>query len=183
MSTPDPDGKTVKTMEHRAGWDATFSAPKSVSLTALGEEEMAGAWTCTARASASVFEQPQAHTRWPVSEGTTSARRLRANSSLPNSSTIQCPVDGYVAPQLHTHAVIFNLTERENEVVVTRIQRKKPFCFAAVRDRHLSIGANLPGSVTPPTKSPLASSGAPEKSRVTPRNTSTRPVPRSQQIR
>jgi hypothetical protein len=24
------------------------------------------------------------------------------------------PVDGYVAPQLHTHAVIFNLTERED---------------------------------------------------------------------
>src|SRR5580704_9236501 len=31
----DPEGKTVKNMEHRAGWDATFSAPKSVSLTAL----------------------------------------------------------------------------------------------------------------------------------------------------
>ncbi len=29
-------GETVRTMEHRAGWDATFSAPKSVSLTALG---------------------------------------------------------------------------------------------------------------------------------------------------
>src|ERR687888_2247783 len=29
------DGKTVKTMGHRAAWDATFSAPKSVSLTAL----------------------------------------------------------------------------------------------------------------------------------------------------
>ena len=28
-------GETVKTMEHRAGWDATFSAPKTVSLTAL----------------------------------------------------------------------------------------------------------------------------------------------------
>ncbi len=27
-------GETVSTMEHRAGWDATFSAPKSVSLTA-----------------------------------------------------------------------------------------------------------------------------------------------------
>jgi len=24
------------------------------------------------------------------------------------------PVDGYAAPQLHTHAVIFNVTEREN---------------------------------------------------------------------
>src|SRR5271165_5545372 len=31
----DADGKTIKSVEHRAGWDATFSAPKSVSLTAL----------------------------------------------------------------------------------------------------------------------------------------------------
>src|SRR5256885_17063880 len=28
-------GDQVSPMEHRAGWDATFSAPKSVSLTAL----------------------------------------------------------------------------------------------------------------------------------------------------
>ena len=28
-------GQPIKTMAHRAGWDATFSAPKSVSLTAL----------------------------------------------------------------------------------------------------------------------------------------------------
>ena len=28
-------GAMVRSMEHRAGWDATFSAPKSVSLTAL----------------------------------------------------------------------------------------------------------------------------------------------------
>ena len=36
-------GETVSTMEHRAGWDATFSAPKSVSLTALvgGDERRA----------------------------------------------------------------------------------------------------------------------------------------------
>jgi conjugative relaxase-like TrwC/TraI family protein len=36
------DGKTVKSVEHRAGWDATFSAPKSVSLTALvgGDERV-----------------------------------------------------------------------------------------------------------------------------------------------
>src|SRR5579863_10321534 len=31
----DANGNTIKQMEHRAGWDATFSAPKSVSLTAL----------------------------------------------------------------------------------------------------------------------------------------------------
>src|SRR5260370_33414958 len=28
-------GEMVRSMEHRAGWDATFSAPKSVPLTAL----------------------------------------------------------------------------------------------------------------------------------------------------
>ena len=28
-------GETVTQMSHRAGWDATFSAPKSVSLVAL----------------------------------------------------------------------------------------------------------------------------------------------------
>jgi conjugative relaxase-like TrwC/TraI family protein len=35
-------GETVRSMEHRAGWDATFSAPKSVSITALvgGDERI-----------------------------------------------------------------------------------------------------------------------------------------------
>src|SRR2546429_5700118 len=35
-------GEKVSAMEHRAGWDATFSAPKSVSLTALvgGDERV-----------------------------------------------------------------------------------------------------------------------------------------------
>ena len=30
------NGETVRTMEHRAGWDATFSAPKSVSSDRIG---------------------------------------------------------------------------------------------------------------------------------------------------
>ena len=41
-STQNADGTTTKAVEHRAGWDATFSAPKSVSLTALvgGDERV-----------------------------------------------------------------------------------------------------------------------------------------------
>jgi conjugative relaxase-like TrwC/TraI family protein len=40
----DEIGKAIKTMEHRAGWDATFSAAKSVSLTALvgGDQRIRG---------------------------------------------------------------------------------------------------------------------------------------------
>ncbi len=41
----NPDGSITKSVEHRAGWDATFSAPKSVSLTALvgGDDRVRGA--------------------------------------------------------------------------------------------------------------------------------------------
>ena len=41
-------------------------------------------------------------------------RRQPENLSPPPSSDTARPVDGYAAPQLHTHAVIFNMTEREN---------------------------------------------------------------------
>ncbi len=53
-------GKEITSVEHRAGWDATFSAPKSVSLTALvGGDERCG--RRTGRASESL---------WGTSSGT-----------------------------------------------------------------------------------------------------------------
>jgi TrwC relaxase len=48
--TKNARGETVTTMEHRAGWDATFSAPKSVSLTALVGGDERGAVTPPSRA-------------------------------------------------------------------------------------------------------------------------------------
>lgn len=45
------DGKEVTSMEHRAGWDATFSAPKSGLLTAL-----VGATSAFASRTARAFE-------------------------------------------------------------------------------------------------------------------------------
>ncbi|MGA7313805.1 MAG: MobF family relaxase [Silvibacterium sp.] len=108
----DADGKTIKTMEHRAGWDATFSAPKSVSLTALvgGDDRVREAH----RASVSTaLEQLEYYTRAriggnhpPETTGKFIAAKFEHDTAR--------PVDGYVAPQLHTHAVVFNLTERDN---------------------------------------------------------------------
>ncbi|HEV2133946.1 MAG TPA: MobF family relaxase [Terracidiphilus sp.] len=106
------DGKTIKTMEHRAGWDATFSAPKSVSLTALvgGDDRIREAH----RAAVNVaLEHLEVYTV------------ARIGGNHPAESTAQFvaakfehdtarPVDGYAAPQLHTHTVIFNITELEN---------------------------------------------------------------------
>ena len=108
----DADGKTVKTMEHRAGWDATFSAPKSVSLTALvgGDDRVREAHRDSVRIA---LEQLEHYTQAriggnhpPETTGKFVAAKFEHDTAR--------PVDGYVAPQLHTHAVIFNITEREN---------------------------------------------------------------------
>jgi len=108
----DADGKTVKTMEHRAGWDATFSAPKSVSLTALvgGDDRVREAHR---ESVSTALEQLEYYTQAriggnhpPETTGKFIAAKFEHDTAR--------PVDGYVAPQLHTHAVIFNLTEREN---------------------------------------------------------------------
>jgi len=108
----DADGKTVKTMEHRAGWDATFSAPKSVSLTALvgGDDRVREAHR---ESVSTALEQLECYTQAriggnhpPETTGKFIAAKFEHDTAR--------PVDGYVAPQLHTHAVVFNLTEREN---------------------------------------------------------------------
>src|SRR5271168_5385632 len=109
----DADGKTIKTMEHRAGWDATFSAPKSVSLTALvgGDDRVREAHRDSVRIA---LEQLEHYTQAriggnhpPETTGKFVAAKFEHDTAR--------PVDGYVAPQLHTHAVIFNITEREHD--------------------------------------------------------------------
>jgi conjugative relaxase-like TrwC/TraI family protein len=108
----DADGKTIKTMEHRAGWDVTFSAPKSVSLTALvgGDERVREAHRESVRVALDQLEHyTQARiggNHPPVTTGKFIAAKFEHDTAR--------PVDGYVAPQLHTHAVVFNVTERDN---------------------------------------------------------------------
>ena len=102
-------GETVRAMEHRAGWDATFSAPKSVSLTALvgGDDRVRGAHRESVRVALDEMERyAQARIGGNAVAQTTGAwavAKFEHDSSR--------PVDGYAAPQLHTHAVIFNVTE------------------------------------------------------------------------
>ena len=102
-------GETVRTMEHRAGWDATFSAPKSVSVTALvgGDDRVRDAHRESVRVALDEMEKyAQARIGGNAPAQTTGAwavAKFEHDSSR--------PVDGYAAPQLHTHAVIFNVTE------------------------------------------------------------------------
>jgi conjugative relaxase-like TrwC/TraI family protein len=106
------DGKAVKTMEHRAGWDATFSAPKSVSLTALvgGDDRVRDAHRESVRVA---LDQLEHYTQARIG-GNHAPETTASFIAAKFEHDTARPVDGYVAPQLHTHAVIFNMTEREN---------------------------------------------------------------------
>jgi len=106
------NGKEVTSVEHRAGWDATFSAPKSVSITALvgGDDRVRLAHRESVRAALTELERyTQArigNVHAPETTGKLAAATFEHDTAR--------PVDGYAAPQLHTHAVIFNVTERDN---------------------------------------------------------------------
>lgn len=108
---------TVKTQAgeeigHRAGWDLTFNAPKTISLTALvGEDER-------------VREAHRSAVRAALTE-TENYVQARLGGNLPAENTGKWiaamfehdtarPVNGYPAPHLHTHVVVFNMTEDAN---------------------------------------------------------------------
>jgi conjugative relaxase-like TrwC/TraI family protein len=105
-------GKEVTSVEHRAGWDATFSAPKSVSLTALvgGDENVRLAHRESVRVALAELEKYTQARIGNVHAPETTGKFVAATFEHDTAR----PVEGYAAPQLHTHAVIFNVTERDN---------------------------------------------------------------------
>ncbi len=105
-------GKDVTSAEHRAGWDATFSAPKSVSLTALvgGDDRVREAHRESVRVALRELERYTQARIGNVHAPETTGKFIAATFEHDTAR----PVDGYAAPQLHTHTVIFNMTERED---------------------------------------------------------------------
>ena len=105
-------GKEVTSAEHRAGWDATFSAPKSVSLTALvgGDERVREAHRESVRTALRELERYTQARIGNVHAPETTGKFVAATFEHDTAR----PVNGYAAPQLHTHAVIFNVTEQAN---------------------------------------------------------------------
>jgi conjugative relaxase-like TrwC/TraI family protein len=104
------DGTTTKAVEHRAGWDATFSAPKSVSLTALvgGDDRVREAHRA---AVTTALDELERYTQARIGGNNPAENTGKFIAAKFEHDTAR-PVDGYAAPQLHTHAVIFNVTER-----------------------------------------------------------------------
>jgi conjugative relaxase-like TrwC/TraI family protein len=107
-------GEIVETSEHRAAWHATFSAPKSVSLAALvgGDERILEAHDRSvdvALQQLETYAQARMGGNHPAqTTGRMIAAKFQHDSARPDRNT------GYAAPQLHTHTVIFNVTETDD---------------------------------------------------------------------
>jgi conjugative relaxase-like TrwC/TraI family protein len=115
-------GSKIATMQHRAGWDATFSAPKSVSLTALvgGDSEVHQAHRESVRVALDELEN---YVQARLGPAETTGKWVAAIFEHDSAR----PVDGYAAPHLHTHVVFFNLTETEKGET-RALQPRELFC-------------------------------------------------------
>ena len=105
------EGNVVSPVEHRAGWDATFSAPKSISLTALvgGDDRVREAHCEAVNVALNELER---YTQARIG-GNHPAETTGQFVAAKFEHDTARPVDGYAAPQLHTHVVVFNMTERD----------------------------------------------------------------------
>lgn len=107
-------GEKIKTSEHRAGWDATFSAPKTVSIAALigKDERIREAHREAVDLSLQALEkytQARLGGNTPAEMSSKfAAAKFEHTAARPDKET------GYAAPQLHTHVIIFNLTKTQD---------------------------------------------------------------------
>jgi conjugative relaxase-like TrwC/TraI family protein len=111
--TTNKYGDVKWTSEHRAGWDNTFSAPKSVSIAAIvgGDERIVKAHDAAVDAALKVIER---HTQARLggnkpaeTTGKAVFALFRHDAARPDRK------DGLAAPDLHTHAFMFNMTKTE----------------------------------------------------------------------
>jgi conjugative relaxase-like TrwC/TraI family protein len=93
-------GKQITSSEHRAGWDATFSAPKSVSLTALvgGDDRVREAHRESVRSALHELERYTQARIGNVRAPETTARRGLCKSAVSSSHSSMRPAS--IVPSL-----------------------------------------------------------------------------------
>ena len=130
--------------EHRPGFDITFSAPKSVSLAALlpteerphGDRAVIRAHNAAVRETLDWIEGELLETRgWDPATG----RRPRVKAPWMVAALFRHIASRNLDPQLHTHAVIANMTRDEGgrwkSVEPTLLHRNARLIGAYYRDR------------------------------------------------
>lgn len=107
-------GKTNKDgkLEHQAGWDLTFSAPKSLSILTLigGDKRLIDAHQTAVKTALGALEQEFTKTRIRVSR----EQVIEANTGSLIIAQFLHSLSRENDPQLHTHCVVANVTQRSD---------------------------------------------------------------------
>lgn len=111
-----PDGRSLigeSPKAHRPGLDLTLSAPKSVSLLALvaGDTRVLEAHDRAVRQTMAFIEREYIRARGTVDGQTTHLSTSNLTAIAYRHETTR-PIEGTPDPQLHTHSVLFNFTQR-----------------------------------------------------------------------
>jgi conjugative relaxase-like TrwC/TraI family protein len=108
---------TVKTqegaeLEHRAGFDLTFNAPKTVSLVALpGHDDRVR--NAHAQSVIAALDAGQEYMQARMGGNNPAQTTGKWAAAMFEHDTAR-PEQGYPAPHLHTHVVVFNMTRTED---------------------------------------------------------------------
>ena len=111
-----PDGKTIhatfkaSTSSKRHGWDFTFSAPKSVSMQALisGDRAVVDAHNRAVRDAVELME------RHAIARRKLNGTSHREATGKLVTAAFQHELSRAKDPQLHTHVVVMNMTQRSD---------------------------------------------------------------------
>jgi len=103
------EGNTVKVLHHRPGWDLTFSAPKGVSIMAEigGDKRLFQAHNQAVQKALTYLEKEGLATRVNKDGQVTLEHTGKMVAALFRHDTSR-----ELDPQLHTHSVVMNITER-----------------------------------------------------------------------
>jgi len=108
-----------KEVPHRAAWDLTFHAPKTVSLTALvGNDERVR--DAHREAVVRTLDYLERYTQARIGGNNPPETTKNWVAATFEHDTAR-PVEGYPAPHLHTHAIVFNMT-RDSEGQLRSLQ-------------------------------------------------------------
>lgn len=103
-----PDGQQVgRVGEHHPGWDATFSAPKSVSVQALvaGDERILTAHDAAVKSALEHYE------RHVVTRARVDGKIEKQLTNSLTAATFRHEASRALDPQLHSHALVLNITQ------------------------------------------------------------------------
>ena len=100
-----------KPLSRRSGYDLTFSAPKSVSLAALvgGDKNIIEAHREAVKAAINIVEKEYSQTRVRVQNQSERDIELTGNIAV---AMFEHDVSRKIDPQLHTHCVLMNFTQK-----------------------------------------------------------------------